>query len=89
MSRKKSITAKSTADELDSGEYPKRYPKRFEIVVDRHPEDPTKVLVTRTCDNMSGFELYGLLQVVLRAVEMQITFPEIRRSDGYRLEREE
>jgi hypothetical protein len=84
MSRKKSITAKSTADELDSGEYP----KRFEIVVDRHAKDPTKVLVTRTCDNMSGFELYGLLQVVLRAVEMQITFPEIRRSDGYRLERE-
>jgi len=86
MSEKKSITAKSIADaEPDDGEYP----KRFEIVVDRHPEDPTKVLVTRICDNMSGFELFGLLQIVLRAVEMQVTFPEIRRSDGYTLAREE
>lgn len=84
MSRQSQITAKSESGaEPDDGEYP----KFFTIVVDRSETDPNRVTVTRACENMSGFELYGLLQVVLRAVEQQVIFPETQRSDGLVLKR--
>lgn len=74
----KELTATSESHGTDDSEYP----KRFTIVVSRDVNNADKVLVKRTCENMSGFELYGLLQVVLRAVEIQVSFPETQRSDG-------
>jgi hypothetical protein len=73
--REKELTAISESIDPDDSEYP----KRFTIIVDQSESDPRRVTVTRTAENISGFELYGLLQVVLRAVESQVMFPETQR----------
>lgn len=77
---KKQLKATSTIqrDENDYTEYPKRI--LIEVTID--PERPDVVLVARTVEGLSGFELYGLIHALLRAVEKQVDFPETQRSDG-------
>jgi hypothetical protein len=85
MKRKSGKSELSAESELDDDlDY---LPKSFTVVIDKHPDDPARVLVTRTATNLSGFELYGLLRTLLRAVEAQIDFPATRRSDGIEVHR--
>jgi hypothetical protein len=79
MATKSKLTAKSESNAYVDG---RDYPKRFVITVNPSKTDPNRVTVTRTCENMGGFELYGLLHAVLKAVEQQVGFPETQRSDG-------
>ena len=63
------------------------YPKQVTIIVDIKPDDPDRILVSRVVENLSGLELYGLLLVVTKAVEDQVSFPLSQRSDGITVSR--
>lgn len=83
MSKKQPLKAKSTSNfDVDPRDI---FPKQYIITVDRSLEDSDKVTVHREAINLSGFELYGLLMVTLRAVEEQVMFPTSQRSDGITL----
>lgn len=60
------VTKRGTAKRLDTPHYPKRY----EVVI--REQSNGKVTIERTCENMSGWELYGLLQMCLLEIERQM-----------------
>lgn len=58
------------------------FPKRYEIVVDVHPDNPQRIIMRRKSENLLGFELLGLLELVIEDVRHQLTLRQTTRSDG-------
>lgn len=68
MKRKLIVKKRGSTVNLD---FP-RYPKRYEIVIDRSPDNSGRVDIKRTCENMTAWELYGVLKMLTLAVEQQL-----------------
>lgn len=66
--KKEVVKRRGTARALDSVMYPKRYT----VEIDLNPDDPTKITMSRSCENMTAWELYGVLHVVLKEIERQM-----------------
>lgn len=47
------------------------YPKKYHVEVDLNPEDG-RIVISRRCENMSSWELYGLLHMLLKDIERQM-----------------
>lgn len=58
------------------------FPKRYEIVVDLDPEDEGKIIMRRKSENLLGFELIGLLELVMADIRHQTMLRKTKRSDG-------
>lgn len=47
------------------------YPKRYSVEVNFDP-DSDRITITRKCEGMSGWELYGLLNILMKEIERQL-----------------
>ena len=50
-----------------------QYPKVYEVRVEYDPETGESV-ISRRAENFSGWELYGLLRVLMKEIECQLLF---------------